>query len=246
STGAVISDYDGTLSPIVEDPEEATPVGGVREVLSSLTGAFGVVAIVSGRPLAFLMAQLPDLPPTVGMAGLYGIERRGPDGIVVDPAAEPWANVVHAAADRLRTAVPAGVLVEDKQLAVTVHWRTRPGSAALAEEAARREAASSGLRPQPGKMSIELRPPLDVDKGTAVERLGAGCSAVVYLGDDLGDLPAFALLRRLSAERGTATVSVLVVGAETPAELGEAADVTVEGPEGAVAFLRWLATEAGA
>jgi trehalose 6-phosphate phosphatase len=108
------------------------------------------------------------------------------------------------------------------------------------------EAARSGLRVQPGKLSLELRLPVDVDKGTSVRDLVGESAAACYLGDDKGDVPAFAVLSELSAERGMVTVSVGVVGPETPPEVAAAADLTVNGPEEGLGLLRWLARQAQA
>jgi trehalose 6-phosphate phosphatase len=242
---AVVTDFDGTISPTVEDPEAARPLDGTIEVLSELSRVFGVVAVVSGRPLSFLLEQLGGTPPAVRMAGLYGLERRGPEGTVVAPAAEPWVPVVSEVVERLRSAPPPrNVLIEDKHLGVTVHWRRALDAASWVAAAVSEEAARSGLRVQPGKMSLELRPPLDVDKGTSVRDLVGESAAACYLGDDTGDLPAFAVLAALSADRGMTTVSAAVVGPETPSEVVDAADLTVDGPEEALGLLRWLAGQA--
>jgi trehalose 6-phosphate phosphatase len=239
-----VADYDGTLSAIVEDPDEARPVEGTVEVLARLARAFGVVAVVSGRRLEFLRDQLRGTPPTVRMFGLYGLEWIGPDGAAVEPDAGSWAPVVDEVAQRLASAAPPGVRVEDKGLGVTVHWREAPDAASWAESAVRGEAERSGLRSHPAKMALELRLPLESDKGTALRTLVDGCSAACYLGDDIGDLPAFAALTELAAVRGTATVSVAVVGSDTAPEVIEAADLTVDGPEEALGLLRFLADEA--
>lgn len=240
---AIVCDYDGTLSPIVDDPKLARPVPGVVDVLGELAGEFGVVAVVSGRPLAFLAEQLEGVSSDVELAGLYGLERRGPGGVVVEPAAADWVPAVREATERLQAEAPAGVLVEDKRLSVTVHWRRAPEAAGWAERAVRAEAALTGLRPQPGKMSIELRPPLAVDKGTALRELADDAVAALYLGDDTGDLPAFAALAALGTERGMATVAGVVAGAETPLEVVAAADLVLEGPEQARDLLVWMAHE---
>jgi trehalose 6-phosphate phosphatase len=244
SATAIVTDYDGTLAPIVEDPDEARPLEGTVEVLSSLARAFGVVAVVSGRRLQFLLDQLGEAPPTVRMAGLYGLEWRGPEGTIVAPAARAWAPVVAKAAQRLQSAAPPGVRIEDKELGVTVHWRQAPKAVSWAESAVREEADRSGLRAQPGKMSLDLRLPLEVDKGTVLRDLASRSSAACYLGDDTGDLPAFTVLAELAAQKDMATVSVAVVGTETPAVVFEAADLTVDGPAEALALLKWLADEA--
>jgi trehalose 6-phosphate phosphatase len=246
ASSAVVVDYDGTLAPIVEDPEAAVPAPGATAALADVADGFGLVAVVSGRPLSFLARQLGGVPDTVRLAGLYGLEQRGPEGVRLVEEAGAWAGIVQEVAARLRRTAPPGVRVEDKGLGVTVHWRLAPEAAAWAQSAADDEAARSGLRAQPGKMSVELRLPLEVDKGTALRHLVSGCSAVLFIGDDRGDLPAFAALARLRAEERTATVSVAVRSAETPDAVLEAADLTVEGPAGAVALLGWLARRARA
>jgi trehalose 6-phosphate phosphatase len=99
---------------------------------------------------------------------------------------------------------------------------------------------SSGLVAHPGRFSIELRPPLAIDKGTVVRRLSEGCSATCFLGDDLGDLPAFAELGRLRSA-GLVTVGVAAVDPESAAEVADAADLVVSGPAGALMVLEMLA-----
>jgi trehalose 6-phosphate phosphatase len=94
-------------------------------------------------------------------------------------------------------------------------------------------------------MSVELHPPIDADKGTALEQLVEGLGAVLFAGDDHGDLPAFDALDRL-AGRGVDTVRVAVASAEVPRELVDRADVVVDGPAALVALLRTLVPPADA
>jgi trehalose 6-phosphate phosphatase len=152
--------------------------------------------------------------------------------------------MVEEAAGRLRSHAPPGAEVEFKDLAVTVHWRRAPEVASWAGEAVEAEVARTGLRAHPGRMSVELRPPVDVDKGSVLRRLVAGCSAACYLGDDLGDLPAFAALADLGSVGAMVTVSAAVVDAESAPEVAAAADLTLPGPAATLATLRWLAEEA--
>jgi trehalose 6-phosphate phosphatase len=102
------------------------------------------------------------------------------------------------------------------------------------------EARPSG----PGSRSIPAGCPSNIDKGTVVRRLADGCTAACYLGDDLGDLPAFAALATMADESGMATVSVAVVDEESDPAVEAAADVTVEGPREGLGLLRWLAEAA--
>lgn len=240
----VVTDFDGTLAAIVRDPSAARPLAGVPAVLRRLAGKYGRVAVVSGRPVSFLAEHLGlrgDLPPGLAVAGLYGLETLGPAGeVVVGHEAERWRPVVARAAERLEAEAPPGLLVERKGLSVTLHWRSHPDLQPWVEEAVTSLAAETGLVAHPARRSAELRPPLEVDKGTVVHDMADGFHAVCYLGDDVGDLPAFAALDRLG-RRGRKTLKVAVGSSEAPPELIGAADLVLDGPEAALAFLEALA-----
>ncbi len=247
---AVLTDFDGTLAPIVEDPARARPLEGSPDALLALARRYRTVAVVSGRPAAFLLAHLADAlgdragggDGSVLLVGMYGMERVGPGGTVrADPRAAEWrpglAEVGRAASE----SAPAGVEVEDKGLGLTLHWRTGPGGEPWAVSFAQREADRRGLEVQYGRMSVELRPPLGVDKASAVAELCAGAEAACFLGDDRGDLAAFAALDALG-ETGAVTFKVGVRSSEAPEELLGSADLVVDGPEGALELLRALAS----
>ena len=241
---AILTDFDGTLAPIVTDPASVQALPGVEEDLTRLAAVFGEVAVISGRTVSFLADRLPEAEG-VRLVGLYGLEwADGHGGLTVAPGAEAWRPVVAGVVERLRGSVPPGARVEDKGLTVTVHWRQAADRSAEIEAMVAAESEQTGLRTHPGRLSAELRPPLDVDKGTAVEQLTEGFRAAVYLGDDLGDLPAFAALHRLSATGEVATIRVAAVDYEAAPEVADAADVRVNGPRGAAAVLRWLADHA--
>jgi trehalose 6-phosphate phosphatase len=249
ATTAIVSDFDGTLSPIVDRPAEAGPLEGAVGVLALLARRFRLVAVVSGRPASFLVEHLADSgagassdAPSPHFVGLYGLEVATGDGRTVpEPEAARWRPVIDEVVGRLRSGAPPGALVEAKGLAVTVHWRTAPDAESWASAAVAAESEATGLRSHRGRMSLELRPPLAIDKGSVVRRLLHGCTAGCYLGDDLGDLPAFAALADASAEDGTATVAIAVADDESPPEVLEAADVVLRGPDQALAALEWLA-----
>ena len=236
---ALFLDYDGTLAPIVADPALAVPVDGIPELLSSLARRFALVAVVSGRPATFLADTLGAGRGFI-LAGLYGMELVEPGGGIAVPAeAEPWPPVVAGLVEEARAEAPPGLGVEDKGLTVTLHWRLAPETEGWASAFARSAAARTGLRAQPGRMSVELRPPIEADKGSVVRRFGSGHRAVGCFGDDLGDLPAFRALDELERD-GAVVVRVAVVDPESPPEVAAAADVLVDGPEGARALLERL------
>lgn len=239
---ALFLDYDGTLAPIVDDPAGARPVEGAAEVLAALGRHLALVAVVSGRPAAYLRNNL-GTPSGVHLAGLYGMEEVGASGELRRSAeAEAWEPVVAAATQRAIETAPPGAEVEPKGLTVTLHWRRAPEAEGWATETAHREAVATGLAVQPGRMALELRPPIGADKGTVVAALGAGHPVVAYFGDDLGDLPAFEALAAMAAT-GTRVARVAVSGGDSPAAVATAADLVVDGPVAAVALLRQLASD---
>jgi trehalose 6-phosphate phosphatase len=198
------------------------------------------VAVVSGRPVAFLLDVLAH-PHGVAVAGLYGMETLGPSGAIeTSPGAAAWRPVVGEVTHLAESEAPSGVEVERKGLTVTLHWRRHPAGEGWARSFSARETARTGLVVQPGRMALELRPPVAHDKGTVVRAMALGHAAVACFGDDLGDLPAFEALAEL-AGTGVAVARVAVVDAESPPEVALAADLVVDGPEGALDLLARLA-----
>lgn len=237
---ALFLDYDGTLSPIVDDPARAVPFPGVPELLGRLAARFALVAVVSGRPARFLLDALGS-PSGVHLAGLYGMEEvDGTGHVVEDGEAARWRPIVDEVTRALGGAAPPGAEVEAKGLSVALHWRRAPQVESRVIEVAREAGARVGLELQPGRMSVELRPPVAADKGTVVARLAAGHRVVAYVGDDAGDLPAFAVLDRLEDE-GVTVVRVAVADPESPAGLADAADVVVRSPADVAQLLSALA-----
>ena len=228
---ALLLDFDGTLAPIVDDPATSAMPDPIAGVVEDLSHQLGVVAVVSGRPAAFLGERVRL--PRVQRLGLYGLQAWTEGGPTSRPEALAWQPQVDRAREILEHLLGGleGVLVEDKGLSVAVHWRNAADRALAehaVEEAARRLASDSGLQLEPGKLVVELRPPVPWDKGSTVravvEELNA--SAVAYIGDDLGDLPAFEAVREL----GGLAVAV-EHGSETAPEVREAADLLLQGPD---------------
>jgi len=172
---AIISDFDGTLSAIVDDPAAARPWPGARATLERLAGEYGLVAVVSGRPASFLLEHLGARG--VVLYGLYGLEWVRERDVVAHPEAASWREMVELVAARAETEAPAGVGVERKGLSVTLHVRTSPDDAAWVREWSAAMATDTGLAVHPARMSAELRPPLAIDKGTVVETLLADVGA---------------------------------------------------------------------
>lgn len=232
----LLFDYDGTLSPIVDDPEQARPLAGVPEALAALIGGYGLVGVISGRPVEFLQ---PLLPPGLVISGLYGLEIVRNGTRVDHPYAGAWREAVDDVARCSVALGPVGMRVEPKGLSMTLHYRSHPDLADAVRDWAYSQAHRSGLVVRPARMSIELHPPIDVDKGTALEKLVGDLEAVCFVGDDQGDLPAFDALDRL-AQAGRHAVRVAVASEEAPRALLERADFVLEGPRGVLDFLHDL------
>lgn len=236
SKAGIITDFDGVCAEIVPEPDDAVAVDGVTEALVALAKRFALVAAVSGRPVSFLERHLPR---SVVMVGLYGLEvrRRGRRHDLAGGGA--WREVVADTATAASARGPEGMRVENKGLSLTLHYREHPELADAVHEWAAAAATRSGLKARPAKMSVELHPPVTADKGTAIEGLVDGLRAVLYAGDDVGDLPGFDALDRL-AERGLSTVRIGVRSDEAPQELLDRADLVLDGPTEWVAFCQDL------
>ena len=242
SGALVATDFDGTLAPLVPDPEDSRPVGGVVEALTMLAERGAQVAVITGRNArtAVRLGGLDAVPGLV-VAGLYGMET-WTGGQLDSPEPPPAVDALRV---RLRQVVENGgdpdVWIEDKRLSLVVHARKAADpDAALSNlaEPVRALAAELGFEVHPGADVLELRLP-GFDKAGALRRLSTDRAAVLFLGDDLGDLPAFAEIRRMRAEGASAySVGVRSSGVR---ELDGAADVEVPDPVRVVELLRRLA-----
>jgi trehalose 6-phosphate phosphatase len=255
-TALVAVDFDGTLAPIVTEPGAARPHPHASAALRSLADSIGAVAVVSGRPAgvaADLLGFTAKAPPlNLSVVGHYGLETwTAAAGVVpvagVDPRGSVRVNHVRAALPGLLRDVgaPPGTRIEDKGAAVAVHVRETadPRSALeLLREPLRRLAESQGLRLEPGRLVLELRPG-GTDKGTSLTSLVHTFTArsVCYVGDDLGDGAAFDALDDLRS-KGFAALAVFSGTPDEPglADLAARADLQLTGPDGVVAFLEGL------
>lgn len=224
SQAAIILDVDGTLAPIVAEPEKASVPAETRELLADLVGRYGLVACVSGR-------RGDDAARVVGVEGVRYV---GEHGLELAPEAEAWAERLACFADSVDWPHEEG-----KRLSLAFHYRAA-GDVPAAEralEAIVERALAEGLRPRWGRRVLEIRPPIAGDKGTAVRQLvaEAGLRRALYAGDDTTDLDAFRGLDGLEL-----AVRIAVASDEAPDELERAADIVVDGPKGLAAVLARL------
>jgi trehalose 6-phosphate phosphatase len=250
---ALISDLDGTLSPIVSTPEEASVPLGCRRALERLRDRLDLVAVVSGRPGS-------EAKRLLGVDGVVYLGNHGLDAwIGLERPAGPPARQVEMASRSLRLALEdlrealagqPGLRLEDKGATISIHYRSalHPEAArSLVLAAAAQAAARHDLAVGEGKKVVELRPSHWAGKGAGLEELVHGCGlrGLVYLGDDHPDLHAFEALAQLRQREDLLALSVGVAGPESPSELADRADVLLAGPEQVEVFLRDLVETLG-
>jgi trehalose 6-phosphate phosphatase len=242
SAALIATDFDGTLAPLVRDPETSRPVAGVIEAMAKLAERGAQVAVITGRA-ADTVVRLGglDAVPGIVVAGLYGLQTWH-DGRLQSP--QPPESIEALRAELPEVVTSGGdpdVWIEDKGLSLVVHARTSSDpDAALARlaEPVTSLAKRLGLEVHPGSDVLEIRVP-GYDKAAALARLATGRRAVLFLGDDLGDLPAFAEVRRLR-DAGLLAYSVAVRSSGV-SQLEGAADVDVPDPAAAAQLLSALA-----
>jgi trehalose 6-phosphate phosphatase len=244
SRGAVLLDVDGTLAPIVRHAADAHVPEATRSLLIAVARRYGLVACISGRRAANAR-QIVSIG-SIAYVGNHGGEllRPGATEVELDPEVASWTRRINdfvaqqwdSGLDRLR------VRREDKEAIAAFHWRGAPDEAAAYAAVAElaRRAEESGLVAHWGRKVLEVRPPVELNKGRGVVALlrSVDVGAAMYVGDDTTDLDAFRSLRGLVDEgRLTDAICIGVRSDETPPALEQEADLLVDGPMGVRAVL---------
>jgi trehalose 6-phosphate phosphatase len=223
SRAAILLDVDGTLAPIVARPELSAVSDETRNEIQRLLQKYALVACISGR-------TGEDARRLVGVEGVTYV---GSHGLELEPAAHKWVDRIRAFAQTVDWPV------EDKGLTVSFHYREAGDEQAALDylDAVADRARDQGLVARFGRKVLEVRPPVEADKGTAVRRLlgERGLTRALYAGDDTTDVDAFRALDGLALG-----ISVAVSSDEAPDELVDAADVVVESPAALLELLRNL------
>jgi trehalose 6-phosphate phosphatase len=224
SRAALFLDVDGVLAPIVPRPEDARVPEETRAELRRLAARYALVACISGRAGT-------DAERLVGVPGLVYV---GNHGLEASPAAPPWAARLQAFLGQIDWP-----RLEDKGLTAALHYRGLPDEDAARSRLEQIAAAAreEGFRTRFGRKVLEILPPIDANKGTAVRALLAerGLDRALYAGDDTTDLDGFRALDGLEL-----AVRVAIASAEGPKELLAAADVVLASPAEVLAMLRGL------
>jgi trehalose 6-phosphate phosphatase len=239
----LISDMDGTLSPIVPRPDDARPTERNLELLAALNDQLPLVALISGRSVL-------DLRQRVGLSqltyvGNHGLEQWENGTIRTPPEVAQYRSAVKNAVRELEGRQVDGMQVEDKGVTLSLHYRRTSEPEQIAATFApiiRDIAQQNGLRFFQGRMVFELRPPVEVNKGSAFRSLVEthALDAAVYLGDDTTDVDALRMARQLRKQGAAYTLGIGVESDDTPSDVQAEADLLVSGVSGVESFLDWL------
>jgi trehalose-phosphatase len=206
----LLADYDGTLTPIAPRPVDAVISPEVRNKLATLAKKPGLsVGVISGR-------AIEELKEMVGIKGIFyagnhGLEIEGPGLSYITPGAEATRRGIAGLAGELEAALKniSGVIIQEKGLSLSVHYRlVKPEERHTVTDEVRRITAGrverGEIKVYPMKRDWEIRPPVDWDKGKAVETIADLIKSkfkperlmTVFLGDDVTDEDAFKVVRR--------------------------------------------------
>jgi trehalose-phosphatase len=245
---AILFDFDGTLSELVDDPDLASIERRSEAAIVRLTQLVDVVAIVTGRAVNDVQTRLDTTDLVV--VGNHGLEWVVRGKHEEHDAGVNAANAIeHAIAEieeRLtRDHLAEGVIFENKRLSASIHYRQAPNQKKVGSvliPLARKVAAAHNLRPTEGKLIVELRPSAEISKGTAMYHLRDefDLAGMVFLGDDLTDVDGFDSLREIREGSAAATLAVGVLGPDSHSSVALTADVAVTGVQGVADYLERL------
>jgi trehalose 6-phosphate phosphatase len=239
----VITDVDGTISPIVAHPDAAQVTPRSRDLLRDLHAHLALVAVISGRAVADVQARV-NLPELV-YVGNHGLEWWIDGQVQLAPEAAAHRPALEAALDAVRALQVPGMIVEDKGATLSVHYRqtSDPDTvAATFTPILQRIADERGLKLFQGRLVFEVRPPIQVNKGSAFSDLITyyHLDAAIYLGDDTTDVDALIMARRLRESGACYALGLGVTADETPPAVLDHADLLADGVQDVEAFLAWL------
>ncbi len=250
SRAAIFLDLDGTLAPIVPRPADVAVPPAVARLVRKLQHNYLAVTVVSGRPAteAKRIAGNSDL----AYIGNHGFETMLPGrAVVLCQSAQPYVAKVRELVEYARglpEMIDSGIWLEDKNVTLSFHFRSASdqGEAlALIKDKFFAKIETLGLQVHEGRKVVEVRPPVNIDKGVAVGQLAdrLGVKMMLYAGDDTTDIDAFKELRKRKRRKGVIAVSVGVISEEMPPGLPRYADLLVERVSGVETMLQILAGE---
>jgi trehalose 6-phosphate phosphatase len=240
----LITDVDGTISPTAPTPQQASVSSLCHHYLSLLCNQLALVAAISGRPAA----EVKDMMKIDGMVyiGNHGLERwtEGHSEFLKD--AQNYSTVVKDAIKELTPSLSIkGVIIEDKEVTATIHYRLCPEPQSAEKvilAAIDNSPLARSLRIIQERMAIDILPPVEVNKGTATLDLiqGYNLQGGIYLGNDTTDIDAFRAIHAASRDSNFQGIAIGIISQETPEELMTEADFTLNGVNDVERFLKWM------
>ena len=240
----LITDMDGTISPIPRDFLETPVPPPTLPQLARLVKQIDLLAVISGRK-AGALREIINITG-IEYIGHYGMEWWENGRAVLHPDVEASLADMRAVAIELETLGSIdGVIIQDKWATISVHYNTvqQPSTAKQhILDLLEKSPYIKKLKLMDEKTNIGIVPRLDIDKGTAVARLikQHHLKSAIYLGDDIGDLPAFRAIRVAREKQDFMGLAVLVTGAATSQSLQYEVDFTLDGIRETTALLNWL------
>lgn len=245
---AIVSDVDGVLSRISETPADAKVEPKVAKLLDKLQRKYQAVALISGRSAKQARAMVGN--KRIIYIGNHGMEWLVDDEIRISDKAKRYQDDVRGALDESRRSealkIP-GVIIEDKGITFSVHYRMvqdKNKAKQKIDEFLKRLAETYSIKITYGRSVFEVRPPVEVNKGSAISDLvkWVRVRKLIYLGDDATDVDAFLEIRKLRDNGSIEGLAIGVESEETPKRLIESADQILKGTNEVEGLLAWLAS----
>ena len=240
----LITDIDGTISPIPRDFLETPVPPPTLPQLAKLATQLDLLAVISGRKCETIK-EIINIPG-IKYIGHYGMEWWENDSAVLHPDVASSLSDVRAVAAELETLRSIdGVIIQDKWATISVHYNTVQQPSTAKQQILdflEKSPHIKNLRLMDEKTNIGIVPRLDIDKGTAVTSLiqQYHLRGAIYLGDDIGDLPAFRAIRVAREKQEFMGLAVLVTDGEISQSLLDEVDFTLDGVQETETLLNWL------
>ncbi len=240
----LIVDFDGTISEIAPTPAEATLSSRAAVSLASLSKRLDLVSVMSGRKVDELIDKV-HLDGIV-YVGNHGAEYVQDGELTVAPGASEYQDVLDGVYNHIKASVDIeGIVWDYKRFSVAIHIRPTedPEAAKLALGDALESAPGvEQLQTFWGKMLLEIRSPLVLNKGYAVRQLvdERALDGEIFIGDDITDVDAMKAVTELRNEGQVQGFSVAAIHHDSPDAVHEAADYGVDGVTGVEELLEWL------
>ncbi len=249
ASSAILLDLDGTLAPIVARPEDVQVPPAINRLIRRLTHKYMAVAIVSGRAANAAKRIIGNAE--IAYIGNHGFETLLPGhATVVCEEAQPYISSIKELVEKssFDSLAEAGVWLEDKTATVSYHFRrARDPDEALRfiRETVVPVAEKLGLEVSDGRMVVEIKPPVEINKGVSIGRLldRLEVDRAIYVGDDTTDIDALKELRKRRRKKGRVMIGVGVISKEMPDQLVKYCDLMVARVSGVESLLQILAGE---